>query len=796
MRKREGSSWLNELRLRKIKGLTRRVCRLESVYKNFTDQELQIQTQVFKERLAAGEDLDSLLVEAFAVVREACRRVLGQFPFPVQVMGAIALHQGSVAEMRTGEGKTLTATMPLYLNALVGKGALLVTTNDYLARRDAEEMGQVYHFLGLSVGLAAFDSEQEVTVQEKRAVYAADITYVTGSGLGFDYLMDNLASSHQDKFLRPFHYAIVDEADAVLLDGAQTPLIISGTPRVQSNLYAICNQFILTLQDEDVFFDPDTKELYLTDTGLSYAERYFAVPSLFDQHQWELNRQINLALRAHYLYRKNYDYVVKDDEVILLDKRTGRLLEGTRMQSGIHQAIEAKESVKLTKDNRAMGSVTYQSLFNLFPKLAGMTGTGVQAEEELISTYNLQVIAIPTHQPIRRKDYPDKFYRSLPEKLYATIKLVKQLHQTGQPVLLVSGTVEVTQIYSKLLLQEGIAHNTLTANNIAKEALIIQEAGQRGAVTCATIMAGRGTDIKLGPGVEKLGGLAVIGTERMPNQRMDWQLRGRAGRQGEVGMSQFFVSLEDELLTTYGPEWVKNYLRNQSRRAGRIAKDGQILSAGPCKRAIRHAQEKSEEFAVQSRQQTIQFDESLRIQREKIYQLRDDLIFQKDLLEPRIMTVINQVIQAYVTAEQGRTEAQIRRYILENYTYQFQKFPEDCDVSNPEELAGFLQDLVYGELERKARLLGSIESMEEFYRLAVLKAIDECWVEEVDSLQQLKGVVPTRSLAQRDGMQEYYKESLRSYEQMTGWVHERIVSNLMLSTIEVTPTGQHRIYFV
>ncbi|MGV3312083.1 accessory Sec system translocase SecA2 [Streptococcus suis] len=788
------TSLLNQIRLRKIKKLTKQINALSDTYEGMTDQDLANQTSLFKARLEAGEDLDDMLVEAFAVCREACYRVLGQFPYDVQVMGGIALHQGTIAEMKTGEGKTLTATMPLYLNALSGKGAILVTTNEYLAKRDALEMGQVYEFLGLTIGLGVYDDDQEGDAETKRMVYGADITYVTGAGLGFDYLSDNLASSKSEKFLRDFNYVIVDEADAVLLDSAQTPLIISGTPRVQSNMYDICDQFVLTLGEEEFYFDPDKKEVYLTDKGNDYAEHYFAEESIYNADNWELNRHINLALRAHYLYKKNHDYVVQDDEVKLLDNRTGRVLEGTRLQSGIHQALETKENVKKTKESRAMGSVTYQSLFNMFPKLAGMTGTGHQAEDELISTYKVPVISIPTNVPIQRIDYPDKIYTTLPEKLYATMELVKELHAKGQPVLLISGTVEITQIYSQLLLQEGIAHSTLTANNVAKEALIIKEAGQLGTVTCATIMAGRGTDIKLGPGVEQLGGLAVVGTERMANSRMDWQLRGRAGRQGEPGMSQFFVSLEDELLTNYGPEWVKKYFKKHNREDRRNY--GRALTGRRFHAAIHQAQEKSEDNAVSARQSTIRFDESLRVQRQKIYGLRDRLILDDENLAENVRQIMEEVIDSYLAENKERTRHQLRRYILDNYSYAFRYFPRALDLDDDQDVKNYLLKLVEEEVSKKGMLLQSEEALSEFYRLSVLKAIDECWVEEVDSLQQLKGVITTRSTAQRDGMSEYYQESLRSYKQMSDFVKQKIARNVMLSTIEQSKDGKHSIYFV
>ncbi|HEM5489556.1 TPA: accessory Sec system translocase SecA2 [Streptococcus suis] len=796
MKVKTNSSFLNQVRLFKIKRIAKKILQLETQYHELSDEELANQTVHFKERLEQGETLDDLLIEAFATVREASYRILGQLPYEVQVMGGIALHQGCIAEMRTGEGKTLTATMPLYLNALTGKGAILVTTNDYLATRDGEEMGKIYQFLGLTVGLGAKEEDENTEDKKGRAsVYEADITYTTSSILGFDYLSHNLASSPEGKILRDFNYVIVDEADAVLLDSAQTPLIISGSPRVQSNLFDICNQFILTLKEEEEFyFDSDKKEVYLTEKGNDYAESYFDIKDLYTSESWELNRHINLALRAHYLYRKNFDYVVQDDEVKLLDNRTGRVLEGTRLQSGIHQAIETKEKVKKTKESRAMGSVTYQSLFNMFPKIAGMTGTGHQAEDELIETYHVPVISIPTNKPIQRIDYPDKIYTTLPEKLYATIEMVKELHEKGQPVLLVSGTVEITQIYSKMLLQEGIPHSTLTANNVAKEALIIQEAGQYGTVTCATIMAGRGTDIKLGKGVAELGGLAVIGTERMPNSRMDWQLRGRAGRQGEPGMSQFFVSLEDELLVSNGPDWVKKYFKKHNHENRNNY--GQPLKSGRFNRALTHAQTKSEDGAISSRRFTIEYDESMRIQRNKVYALRDRLMMEQENLAEKVKTIVKVVIEDYLQEYPDRTSSQVRRYILDNYTYSLKTMPDGFSAKKDQHVKNLLYTLYEKEMAKKASTVQTQEGMLEFYRLAVLKAIDEAWIEEVDSLQQLKGVITTRSTAQKGSVSEYYKESLRSYKEMTRQIQQKIVRNIMLSTIEVDKEGRFSIYFV
>ncbi|MCI5871744.1 MAG: accessory Sec system translocase SecA2, partial [Streptococcus sp.] len=531
--------------------------------------------------------------------------------------------------------------------------------------------------------------------------------------------------------------------------------------------------------------------VYLTSKGSRYADEYFDIDDLYSNKNFELNRHINLALRAHNLYKKNKDYVVEDDEVKLLDIRTGRILEGTRLQSGIHQAIETKEKVKKTKESRAMGSVTYQSLFNMFPKIAGMSGTAKIAEDELISTYKLPVIVIPTNTPVQRIDFPDKVYTTLPEKLQATIDTVKEIHKTGQPILLVSGTVDISEIYSKLLLQEGIAHSVLTAKNVAKEALIIKEAGQLGAVTVATPLAGRGTDIKLGKGVKELGGLAVIGTERMPNSRVDWQLRGRAGRQGDPGMSLFFVSLEDEILINHGPKWVRRYFKNHKDKS-----QGKLLTQKRFRRAVAQAQEKSEDAAVSARNFTIQYDESLRVQRKKIYALRDSLIFDEESVKDEIDAIFKEMIKYYIAHHPKRTLQSLRRYILDNYSYKFQYYSQDFDIRSDQSVYRLLWHLYRNETIRKEEIIDNPEKISEFYRVSILKAIDECWIEQVDHLQQLKSVVSTRQIAQRNGMFEYYEESLLSYDRLGEEVKKKIIRNVMLSSVDKTPDGKHSIYFV
>lgn len=550
---------MNVLALRKVKKILKKVNALKESVAQLSDEELQAKTPYFKQKIKEGVSLDKLLPEAFAVMREADKRVLGLFPFDVQVMGGIVLHQGNVAEMKTGEGKTLTATLPLYLNALTGKGTFLVTTNGYLAERDCEELKPVYQFMGLSCCFGA-PEEKDLKPAVKRRIYDHDIVYTTNSALGFDYLIDNLAKDKEGKYMRPFNYAIIDEADQVLLDTAQMPLIIAGAPRVHSNQYGTANTFVTTLKkDEDYEFNEEETNVWLTEDGVQRAQAYYGIENIFTEEHHELLQHIILALRVNHLLKRGDDYVVQDGEVKLLDKNNGRVMEGNKLESGMHQAIEAKEEVKITPAMRAMASVTYQNFFRMFPKIAGMTGTGKVAEEEFINTYYMKVVQIPTNRPVQRVDLPDRIYVTLPEKLLASLEVVKKIHATGQPLLIATANVEISEIYSELLLREKIPHNVLNANNVPKEAEIIKEVGQKDAVTVATLMAGRGTDIKLGPGVKELGGLAVIGTEKLASKRDDLQLRGRSGRQGDPGMSLFFTSLEDEVVIKHGLTWGHKY---------------------------------------------------------------------------------------------------------------------------------------------------------------------------------------------------------------------------------------------
>ena len=789
----------NHFQIQRLKKILAKVKSFESEIAGLSDADLRKKTQEFKERLTAGETLDNLLPEAYAVVREADKRVLGMFPYDVQVMGAIVLHEGNVAEMATGEGKTLTATMPLYLNALSGQGAMLVTTNTYLALRDAQEMGQVYRFLGLTIEAAVVaDGSGNLTPKQKRLIYQADIVYTTNSALGFDYLIENLAENKDSQYLSPFNYVIIDEIDSILLDSAQVPLVISGAPRVQSNFYSIMDTFITTLkEDEDYHYDDEKNEVWLTSKGILAAESFLDLEHLFSKENQELVRHLNLALRAHKLYKKDKDYVVrqgdKEAEVVLLDRSTGRLLEMTRLQGGQHQAIEAKEHVKLTEETRAMASITYQNLFRLFRKISGMTGTGKVVESEFMETYSMSVIKIPTNQPVIRQDLPDQLYQTLPEKVFASLDEVKHYHAQGNPLLIFTGSVEMSEIYSSLLLREGIAHNLLNANNAAREAQIIAESGQKGAVTVATSMAGRGTDIKLGPGVADLGGLVVIGTERMENQRIDLQIRGRSGRQGDPGISKFFISLEDDLLRKWGPDWLKKFYKDYSTEE--VQQHPVQLGQRRFRRLVANAQRASESSAKMSRRMTLEYAQCMKIQREITYAERNRLIQAEERIDEEISRVLSQVIHQAAYEQSYGTRADLYRFILDHFSYHAERIPYDFDIYSPEKIVELLQDIAEQELQAKKAYLKSDKLFTHFQRVSVLKAIDENWVEQVDYLQQLKTALSGQHFSMKNPLVEYYQEAYDGFEYMKERMKQQIVKNLLMSELALNPKGEVIMYF-
>lgn len=777
-----------QFHLRKAKKILKKINALKGKMQSLSDQELAAKTLEFRERLTKGETVDDLLVEAFAVVREADRRVLGMFPYDVQVLGGIIIHQGNVAEMNTGEGKTLTATLPVYLNALTGKGTMLVTTNEYLAKRDAEEMGQVYRFLGLTVGVPfTSNPKQKLKPEEKKRIYSSDIIYTTNSVLGFDYLGDNLASNESGKFLRPFDYVIIDEIDDILLDSAQTPLIISGSPRVQSNHYELVDTLFTTLvEGEDYIFKEEKDEVWLTTKGAKAAENFLGIDHLYKEKHANFARHLVYALRAHKLYTKDKDYVIRGKEMVLVDKGTGRLLEMTKLQGGLHQAIEAKEHVKLSPESRAMASITYQSLFKMFQKVSGMTGTGKVAEKEFLETYNMKVVRIPTNRPTQRIDYPDNLYVTLPEKVYASLEYIKEYHKKGNPILVFVGSVEMSHLYSSLLLREGIAHNVLNANNVAREAQIISESGQLGAVTVATSMAGRGTDIKLGQGVAELGGLIIIGTERMESQRIDLQIRGRSGRQGDPGMSKFFVSLEDDVIKKFGPNWVHKRYKDYHVQD---MTNPVVLRGRKYRKLVERAQRASDSAGRSARRQTLEYAESMNIQREMVYKERDRLIDGSRDLEG----VVEDIIDSYtnqVSSVNYESRELLFHFIVTNISFHIKEIPEYLDISDKNAVRTFLKQIIDKELSEKKALLEQYGLYEQFLRFSLLKAIDDNWVEQVDYLQQLMMAVSGQSSTQKNPIVEYYQEAYSGFETMKEQIHLDMVRNLLMGLVEITSKGE------
>ena len=787
-------------KLRKINKILKKVNSWKDRISQLTDQELQDKTGEFRERLEQGATLDDILPEAFAVAREADKRVLGMFPYDVQVMGGIVLHQGNVAEMNTGEGKTLTATMPVYLNALEGKGVMVITTNNYLATRDAEEMGQVYRFLGLTIGVPLKVSEDEEILPEvKREIYKSDVVYTTNTSLGFDYLTENLTASVDGQFLADFNYAIVDEIDSVLLDSAQTPLIISGSPRVQSNLYGIIDTLIKTFKEgEDFKVDEDKKRVWLTKKGAQSAESFLGIKNLYDPEHRDLVRHISLALQANKNFIRDKDYVIHPNkrgvkEVVLLDQATGRLMEMTRLQGGLHQAIEAKEGLELTQETRAMASITYQNLFKMFRKLGGMTGTGKVAEAEFLDTYAMSVIKIPTNRKKIRQDLPDQIYLTLPEKVFASLEYIKEVHSRGNPVLVFVGSVEMSTLYSNLLLREGIAHNLLNANNAPREAQIISESGQKGAVTVATSMAGRGTDIKLGPGVAELGGLVVVGTERMMNQRIDLQIRGRSGRQGDPGRTKFFVSLEDDLMKNWGPDWIQETYHDYD--VDRRIDATKALTKRKYRNLVERAQNASESSGQTSRRMTLEFAESMNIQRDLVYKERDRLIKKEGRLDDIVEQVVRDVFAQVSKNKDYEEPIAFYRYVLDNVSYQVDLLKNHQSFRSNKMKENFLWEIAQDELETKYKILGTDEVVAQFQRMAILKAIDENWVEQVDYLQQLRTALTGQYSNQKNPLVEFFQEAYQSFERMKFLSKEQMIRNLLLSRVEINKKGEIVLHF-
>ncbi|MHA7765729.1 preprotein translocase subunit SecA [Bacillus atrophaeus] len=749
-------------------------------YENLSDDALKHKTIEFKERLEKGETPDDLLVEAFAVVREASRRVTGMFPFKVQLMGGVALHDGNIAEMKTGEGKTLTSTLPVYLNALSGKGVHIVTVNEYLASRDAEQMGKIYEFLGLSVGL----NLNSMTKEEKREAYAADITYSTNNELGFDYLRDNMVLYKEQMVQRPLHFAVIDEVDSILVDEARTPLIISGQAAKSTKLYVQANAFVRTLKAEkDYTYDVKTKGVQLTEEGMTKAEKAFGIDNLFDVKNVALNHHINQALKAHAAMQKDVDYVVEDGQVVIVDSFTGRLMKGRRYSEGLHQAIEAKEGLEIQNESMTLATITFQNYFRMYAKLAGMTGTAKTEEEEFRNIYNMQVVTIPTNQPVVRDDRPDLIYRSMEGKFKAVAEDVAQRYMTGQPVLVGTVAVETSELISKLLKNKGIPHQVLNAKNHEREAQIIEEAGQKGAVTIATNMAGRGTDIKLGEGVKELGGLAVVGTERHESRRIDNQLRGRSGRQGDPGITQFYLSMEDELMRRFGAERTMAMLD----RFG--MDDSTPIQSKMVSRAVESSQKRVEGNNFDSRKQLLQYDDVLRQQREVIYKQRFEVIDSenlRDIVENMIKSSLERAIAAYTPKEELPEEWKLDGLVeLVNTTYLDEGALEKSDIfgKEPDEMHELIMDRILTKYNEKEENFGA-EQMREFEKVIVLRSVDSKWMDHIDAMDQLRQGIHLRAYAQTNPLREYQMEGFTMFEHMIASIEDEVAKFVMKAEIE------------
>ena len=768
--------------LRRLGKLADKVIALESQMAALEDADFPVKTEEYKARYAQGESLDALLPEAFALVREGAKRVLGLFPYKVQIMGGITLHDGNIAEMRTGEGKTLTATMPVYLNALSGDGVHVVTVNEYLASRDAREMGELYNFLGLTVGLNLTGMSSE----EKRAAYAADITYSTNSELGFDYLRDNMVVYKSQMVQRPLNYAVVDETDSILIDEARTPLIISGQAEKSTVLYQRADMFVKGLkEEEDYTIDLTSKTISLTDEGINKAEQTFRLPNLYDVDNSALVHHIDQALRANYIMLRDIDYVVDEGKVKIVDGFTGRIMEGRRYSDGLHQAIEAKEGVEVENESKTMATITYQNYFRMYRKLSGMTGTAKTEEEEFREIYNMNVIAIPTNRPIQRIDGHDLIYPSLRSKFRAVVQDIKQRHEAGQPILVGTVAVETSELLSNMLRAEGIPHEVLNAKNHFKEAEIIMSAGQRGAVTIATNMAGRGTDIKLGKGVKELGGLCVIGTERHESRRIDNQLRGRSGRQGDPGATQFYLSLEDDLMKRFGGEkmqaiWERLNLTDEG--------DDNFIQSKMLTRQVESSQKRVEGNNYDTRKSVLEYDEVMREQREIIYSQRLQIINEDQSLEKVTKGMIRRTIHRLVESHTLTDQKEWNLEGIVDFAHNSICAPDELSISDLEgksaaEIEGILNEKAMEIYKEKQEQLNGDNQMLEFEKVVILRVVDRKWTDHIDDMDQLRQSVGLRGYAQIDPLTEYQTEGYERFQQMIAAIDYDVTRILMKSQI-------------
>lgn len=766
--------------LRRINKIANKVEAFADQMAKLSDEQLQAKTDEFRQRYQQGETLDDLLPEAFAASREGAKRVLGLYPFHVQIMGGIVLHEGNIAEMKTGEGKTLTATMPIYLNAISGKGAHVITVNEYLSQRDATEMGELYNWLGCSVGVNLAES----TPDEKRAAYACDITYSTNSEIGFDYLRDNMAVYKEDQVQRDLNFAIIDEVDSILIDEARTPLIISGPGTGTSQLYQRTDRFVKTLKEEDDYkIDWESKTVSLTDKGIEKGEKYFNLQNLYDTDNTALTHHLDQALRANYIMLADKDYVVSNGEVLIVDSFTGRIMEGRRFSDGLHQAIEAKEHVEIQEENKTMANITYQNLFRMYKKLAGMTGTAKTEQEEFREIYNMETIAIPTNKPVARVDEPDLLYPTLKSKFAAVTKRIKDLHEKGQPILVGTVAVETSEYLANLLDEENIPHVVLNAKNHAREAEIVKNAGQKGAVTIATNMAGRGTDIKLGPGVVEAGGLAVIGTERHESRRIDNQLRGRSGRQGDPGISQFYLSLEDDLMRRFGGDRIKAFLERMN-----VDDEDAVIKSRLLSRQVESAQKRVEGNNYDSRKNVLQYDDVMREQREIIYKERQQIITEKqslkDVLMPMVKRTIKRTIDMHTLGSQAEWNlGDIIAFAEAVLTKPGELTENDLKGLSRDEMLDKMMGFAEKIYAEKQKQLYDPAQMLEFEKVVVLRVVDSHWTDHIDAMDQFRQSVGLRGYGQLNPLVEYQTAGFHMFEEMIADIEYEATRLFMKSEI-------------
>ncbi len=784
---------INQVRLKKLKKTLNRINRYQEAYRALPDEALQQKTTEFKKKLEQGLTLDDLLPEAYAVVREASWRVLGMFPKDVQVLGAIVLHEGNIAEMQTGEGKTLTATLPLYLNALSGKRAYLITTNDYLAKRDFLEMQPLFEWLGITIALGFVeDPDHQYEKGEKQAIYNHDIIYTTGGRLGFDYLIDNLADSKEGKFLPKLNYGIIDEVDSIILDSAQTPLVISGAPRLQSNLFKVVKTFVETLVEKQHFEMKKTKkEIWLTDQGIDAANAYFGIENIFDAPYFDLVRNINLALRARHLFENNFDYFVFQGDIVLIDRITGRMMPGTKLQSGLHQSLEAKENVEITMDRSVMATITFQNLFKQFNVFSGMSATSKLGEKEFLDLYTKVVVQIPTDKPIQRQDFPDRVFRNAEDKNIAIIEQVQALYQEQRPVLVITRTAEMAEYFSSAFFDLDIPNNLLIAQNVAKEAQMIAEAGQLKAVTIATSMAGRGTDIKLAEGVKALGGLAVIISEHMENSRVDRQLRGRSGRQGDPGTSQIYISIDDYLVKRWGDTKALNMDKLMEMDADTL--QNSLVFQRRIKKIVQRAQRVSEEQGTQTRETSNEFEKSISAQRELIYEERNHILNMTKIEHQQLESIAHEVFTTLVK-KVSVSERMLIEYIYKNLSFQFTSEISALNLNNPNEVIQYLMQLFQEQLQYQQAKLNTY-LYTQFVQKAILKAVDSNWIKQVDHLQKLKSSVNARQNGKRNPIFEYHRVALESFELMREAIKKDIVKYLCQSITSFDEKGRLIVHF-